>query len=91
MLGLRFRDREKCQTKVAKENGIVSDLLTARVLQATLGRGASLEQWAGWLEACVRQALAPHERRADYTARARRLLLDWSFYSSLVIRELTLR
>lgn len=59
--------------------------------KATLGRGASLEQWAGWLEACVRTALAPHERRADYTARARRLLLDWSFYSSLVIRELTLR
>ncbi|CAH0626849.1 unnamed protein product [Chrysodeixis includens] len=59
--------------------------------KATLGRGASLEQWAGWLEGCVRQALAPHERRADYTARARRLLLDWSFYSSLVIRELTLR
>ncbi|XP_075970951.1 regulatory transcription factor Rfx isoform X2 [Anticarsia gemmatalis] len=59
--------------------------------KATLGRGASLEQWAGWLESCVRSALAPHERRADYTARARRLLLDWSFYSSLVIRELTLR
>ncbi|XP_049703153.1 transcription factor RFX3 isoform X2 [Helicoverpa armigera] len=59
--------------------------------KATLGRGASLEQWAGWLEGCVRTALAPHERRADYTARARRLLLDWSFYSSLVIRELTLR
>ncbi|KAG6439607.1 hypothetical protein O3G_MSEX000918 [Manduca sexta] len=80
--------------------------------QATLGRGASLEQWASWLDACVRAALAPHERaehepelaehaeraeraehaeHAGYTARARRLLLDWSFYSSLVIRELTLR
>lgn len=59
--------------------------------KATLGRGASLEQWAGWLETCVGSALAPHERRPDYTARARRLLLDWSFYSSLVIRELTLR
>ncbi|XP_063821261.1 transcription factor RFX3 [Ostrinia nubilalis] len=59
--------------------------------KATLGRGATLEQWATWLENCVKNALAPHERRADYTARARRLLLDWSFYSSLVIRELTLR
>ncbi|CAH2075598.1 unnamed protein product, partial [Iphiclides podalirius] len=59
--------------------------------KATLGRGASLEQWAAWLEGCVRGALAPHERRKDFTARARRLLLDWSFYSSLVIRELTLR
>ncbi|CAH2992396.1 unnamed protein product [Chilo suppressalis] len=59
--------------------------------KATLGRGATLEQWAAWLEGCVRAALAPHEARADYTARARRLLLDWSFYSSLVIRELTLR
>ncbi|XP_063532635.1 transcription factor RFX3 [Cydia strobilella] len=59
--------------------------------KATLGRGATLEQWAAWLEGCVRGALAAHERRPDYTARARRLLLDWSFYSSLVIRELTLR
>ncbi|XP_068630550.1 transcription factor RFX3 [Battus philenor] len=59
--------------------------------KATLGRGATLEQWAAWLENCVRNALASHERRGDYTSRARRLLLDWSFYSSLVIRELTLR
>ncbi|CAF4904623.1 unnamed protein product [Pieris macdunnoughi] len=59
--------------------------------KATLGRGATLEQWASWLEACVRDALAPHVGRPDYTPRARRLLLDWSFYSSLVIRELTLR
>ncbi|XP_047986381.1 transcription factor RFX3 [Leguminivora glycinivorella] len=60
--------------------------------KATLGRGATLEQWAAWLEGCVRgAALAEHEQRLDYTARARRLLLDWSFYSSLVIRELTLR
>lgn len=59
--------------------------------QATLGRGAGLEQWAGWLDGCVRAALAPHERAAAYVPRARRLLLDWSFYSSLVIRELTLR
>ncbi|XP_060800947.1 transcription factor RFX3 isoform X2 [Amyelois transitella] len=59
--------------------------------KATLGRGASLEQWAAWLERCVAGALAPHAARSDFTARARRLLLDWSFYSSLVIRELTLR
>ncbi|XP_050342812.1 transcription factor RFX3 isoform X2 [Nymphalis io] len=59
--------------------------------KARLGRGAPLEAWAAWLDGCVRAALAPHERRADYTPRARRLLLDWSFYSSLVIRELTLR
>ncbi|XP_059052358.1 transcription factor RFX3 [Achroia grisella] len=59
--------------------------------KATLARGAALEQWALWLDGCVRAALAPHERRADFELRARRLLLDWSFYSSLVIRELTLR
>lgn len=61
------------------------------VWQATLGRGATLEQWAGWLERCVGSALGGHEARADFVPRARRLLLDWSFYSSLVIRELTLR
>lgn len=59
--------------------------------KATLGRGATLEQWASWLEACVNRSLSPHERRSDYCSRARRFLLDWSFYSSLVIRELTLR
>ncbi|XP_045764717.1 transcription factor RFX3 [Maniola jurtina] len=59
--------------------------------KSRLGRGAPLEAWASWLEGMVRAALAPHERRPDYTPRARRLLLDWSFYSSLVIRELTLR
>ncbi|XP_041976391.1 transcription factor RFX3 isoform X2 [Aricia agestis] len=63
---------------------------------ATLGRGLGLEAWAAWLEGCVRAALAPHEpappaRSERYVPRARRLLLDWSFYSSLVIRELTLR
>ncbi|XP_028043390.1 DNA-binding protein RFX2 isoform X3 [Bombyx mandarina] len=59
--------------------------------KATLCRGASLEQWAAWLEGCVGAALLPHEARPGYTRRARRLLLHWSFYSSLVIRELTLR
>ncbi|KPJ01640.1 Transcription factor RFX3 [Papilio xuthus] len=61
------------------------------LLQASLGRSTTLEQWADWLDGCVRNALAVHERRPDYVSRARRLLLDWSFYSSLVIRELTLR
>ncbi|XP_026328577.1 MHC class II regulatory factor RFX1 [Hyposmocoma kahamanoa] len=65
--------------------------LSRQDFKHTLGRGATLEQWATWLEGCVRTALQPHERKPDYTQRARRLLLDWSFYSSLVIRELTLR
>lgn len=67
------------------------DCLIEYRLQATLSRGATLEQWAEWLETCVRGALVSHSRRGELVPRARRLLLDWSFYSSLVIRELTLR
>lgn len=88
IVGFLFRSPFRCLRRSEAADG---GLMCVCVWQATLGRGASLEQWAAWLEGCVRGALAAHERRPDYTARARRLLLDWSFYSSLVIRELTLR
>ncbi|KAF9800534.1 hypothetical protein SFRURICE_005210 [Spodoptera frugiperda] len=66
---------------------------TAHKLEADFKPPWSRVAWSTWAVSNVVGvcSAAPHERRPDYTARARRLLLDWSFYSSLVIRELTLR
>lgn len=57
----------------------------------TLELQNSLEQWAVWLEGVVNQVLKPHEGSDNFPKAARQFLLKWSFYSSMVIRDLTLR
>ncbi|XP_052774823.1 DNA-binding protein RFX2-like isoform X3 [Mya arenaria] len=57
----------------------------------TLQAQNSLEQWAIWLESVVNQVLKPHEGSPNFPKAARQFLLKWSFYSSMVIRDLTLR
>jgi len=57
----------------------------------TLQQQASLETWASWLEGVVETALAPHQGKPGFSSAARQFLLRWSFYSSMVIRDLTLR
>ena len=37
------------------------------------------------------QVMKPHEGCASYSKAARQFLLKWSFYTSMVIRDLTLR
>ncbi|XP_014261272.1 DNA-binding protein RFX2 isoform X3 [Cimex lectularius] len=59
--------------------------------KATLQQQNSLEQWAAWLKAVVATVLKPYQGRPNFTTAARQLLLKWSFYSSMVIRDLTLR
>ncbi|KAK7082837.1 Transcription factor rfx3 [Halocaridina rubra] len=59
--------------------------------KATLQQQNSLEEWAAWLQEVVNQVLRPHEGKADFPKQARQFLLKWSFYSSMVIRDLTLR
>ncbi|XP_029693036.1 transcription factor RFX3 isoform X4 [Takifugu rubripes] len=59
--------------------------------KATLQQQSSLEQWAAWLENVVTQVLKPYEHRPSFPRAARQFLLKWSFYSSMVIRDLTLR
>jgi regulatory factor X 1/2/3 len=49
----------------------------------------SLEQWAASLKGVVTQALKPHEGKPNFAKTARQFLLKWSFYSSMVIRDLT--
>lgn len=57
----------------------------------TLQQQNSLEQWAAWLKDVATQILKPYEGRPNFTKAARQFLLKWSFYSSMVIRDLTLR
>lgn len=59
--------------------------------KAALQQQNSLEQWASWLRMVVDGALEEFEGRPTFPKAARQFLLKWSFYSSMVIRDLTLR
>ncbi|XP_072309165.1 transcription factor RFX3 isoform X3 [Eucyclogobius newberryi] len=71
------------------EEGVVQHL--EQDFKATLQQQSSLEQWAAWLDNVVTQVLKPFEHRPSFPRAARQFLLKWSFYSSMVIRDLTLR
>ncbi|XP_077398463.1 transcription factor RFX3 isoform X6 [Vanacampus margaritifer] len=71
------------------EEGTVQHL--EQDFKATLQQQSSLEQWAAWLDNVVTQVLKPYEQRPTFPKAARQFLLKWSFYSSMVIRDLTLR
>ncbi|XP_076876698.1 transcription factor RFX3 isoform X2 [Brachyhypopomus gauderio] len=71
------------------EEGVVQRL--EQDFKATLQQQSSLEQWAAWLDNVVSQVLKPYEDRPSFPKAARQFLLKWSFYSSMVIRDLTLR
>ncbi|XP_030052764.1 MHC class II regulatory factor RFX1 isoform X2 [Microcaecilia unicolor] len=57
----------------------------------TLQQQNSLEQWAAWLDGVVNQVLKPYQGNPSFPKAAKLFLLKWSFYSSMVIRDLTLR
>ncbi|KAM6905243.1 MHC class II regulatory factor RFX1a isoform 3-T3 [Xenentodon cancila] len=57
----------------------------------TLQQQNSLEQWAVWLDGVVSQVLKPYQHSSAFPKAAKLFLLKWSFYSSMVIRDLTLR
>lgn len=56
-----------------------------------LSEQRTLEQWADWLESVVNKVLQQVDDTESITRVARQFLLKWCFYSSLVIRDLTLR
>ncbi|VEL22788.1 unnamed protein product [Protopolystoma xenopodis] len=75
-----------CQCNDATISQLEQDF--KRILQ----RQASLEEWANWLDRVVTGILQPLEGSTlAYTRAAHQLVLKWSFYSSMVIRDLTLR
>ncbi|XP_006900839.1 PREDICTED: MHC class II regulatory factor RFX1 [Elephantulus edwardii] len=59
--------------------------------KVTLQQQNSLEQWAAWLDGVVSQVLKPYQGSTSFPKAAKLFLLKWSFYSSMVIRDLTLR
>ena len=59
--------------------------------KATLQQGVGLEGWAAWLEGVVDSLLDASLAKDSYIGAARQFLLRWSFYSSMIIRDLTLR
>ncbi|XP_064296405.1 DNA-binding protein RFX2-like [Phalacrocorax carbo] len=71
------------------EEGMVQKLEQACKL--TLQQQSSLDQWASWLDNVVTHVLKHHEGTPSFPKAARQVLLKWSFYSSMAIRDLTLR
>nr|XP_042911465.1 transcription factor RFX3 isoform X1 [Parasteatoda tepidariorum] len=71
------------------EDEVVKQILFE--FRETLQHNMWLEEWATWLENIVHRTLEPYEGKPSYPKAARQFLLKWSFYSSLVIRDLTLR
>ncbi|EDW80477.2 uncharacterized protein Dwil_GK11555 [Drosophila willistoni] len=59
--------------------------------KAALQQQSSLEQWASWLQLVVESAMEEYTGKPSYSRAARQFLLKWSFYSSMIIRDLTLR
>ncbi|KAL9693562.1 hypothetical protein quinque_012847 [Culex quinquefasciatus] len=74
-----------CQCDTAKVQRLENDF------KAALQQQNSLEQWASWLRAVVDDALEEFRDKPSFVNAARQFLLKWSFYSSMVIRDLTLR
>ncbi|XP_063704529.1 DNA-binding protein RFX2 [Culicoides brevitarsis] len=74
-----------CQCDTAIVQQLENDFKTALQQQNTL------EQWAAWLRYVVDTALEDHRGKPSFPKAARQFLLKWSFYSSMVIRDLTLR
>lgn len=50
-----------------------------------------LETWSTWMQQLLREFLEPFQRTEQFRTRASEFLLRWSFISSLIIRDLTLR
>ncbi|XP_052462389.1 MHC class II regulatory factor RFX1 isoform X3 [Carassius gibelio] len=71
------------------EDGVIQRM--EQDFKTTLQQQNSLEQWAVWLDRVVSQALKPYTGSPAFPKAAKLFLLKWSFYSSVVIRDLTLR
>eukprot|EP00037_Helgoeca_nana_P024969 m.268427 g.268427 ORF g.268427 m.268427 type:complete len:367 (+) comp26806_c1_seq13:421-1521(+) len=59
-----------------------------RLHQAT---NTTLDVWANWLQGVVEACMGPYKSDEQYKVMGSELLLRWSFVSSLIIRDLTLR
>ena len=58
-----------------------------------LSSQSTLEDWSQWLDSLLNDLLKPHSNLSPekFTKQAKQILLNWSYYCSMVIRDLTLR
>ncbi|CAG9761237.1 unnamed protein product [Ceutorhynchus assimilis] len=56
-----------------------------------LQKQSSLEDWTCWLESVTKSALKPYEGLPTFSKRARELVIKWSFFSCMVITDLSFR
>ncbi|OUC49730.1 RFX DNA-binding domain protein [Trichinella nativa] len=65
----------------------------ATEFKTILQSNKTLEQWVEWLHAVVDRCLPSHTRQDIFQLEkeSRKFLLNWSFYTSTIMRELTLR
>uniref|UniRef100_A0A672R9A8 Regulatory factor X1 n=1 Tax=Sinocyclocheilus grahami TaxID=75366 RepID=A0A672R9A8_SINGR len=96
MVCIKQRSLRLCATSTEQaswvcgcEDGVVQQL--EQDFKLTLQQQNSLEQWAVWLDGVVSQVLKPYTGSPAFPKVAKLFLLKWSFYSSVVIRDLTLR
>jgi len=85
-----FHNVQEQASWVCQCDGLLVQRLEAD-FKVTLQQQNSLEEWASWLKNVVTTVLKPYQGKANFTKAARQFLLKWSFYSSMVIRDLTLR
>uniref|UniRef100_A0A1B6LH39 RFX-type winged-helix domain-containing protein n=1 Tax=Graphocephala atropunctata TaxID=36148 RepID=A0A1B6LH39_9HEMI len=85
-----FHNVQEQASWVCQCDGILVQRLEAD-FKVTLQQQNSLEEWATWLKNVVSTVLKPYQGKPNFTKAARQFLLKWSFYSSMVIRDLTLR
>jgi hypothetical protein len=57
----------------------------------TLEQQNSLEQWAARLKGVVTEVLKPYEGKSNFAKAAEQFLLEWTFCTSVIFRDLTLR
>ena len=64
-----------------------------REFKTHLSNQSALEDWSQWLDTLLNDLLKPYSNLSPekYTKQAKQILLNWSFYCSMVIRDLTLR
>ncbi|XP_054275466.1 DNA-binding protein RFX2-like isoform X5 [Macrosteles quadrilineatus] len=85
-----FHNVQEQASWVCQCDGMLVQRLEAD-FKVTLQQQNSLEEWASWLKNVVSTVLKPYQGKPNFTKAARQFLLKWSFYSSMVIRDLTLR
>jgi len=52
---------------------------------------AGLDQWINWLNELVHKSLSKYNDSQEYSIYSQQFLLKWSYYSTMIVRDLTIR